>query len=250
MNQYIVKEIFHYCNVSLGKSSYIPENRIGYYDFTFVLSGTMKYMANGETIVLNKNDAILLKPGTIRSRIAVDEPVKYVSFNFSVTSDVELPSENYLQNCITQDIKKIVSVFSQSHLTLYYHSKEKVANLLNLILFELMDMITLKSTNPHVLKILRYIDEHITEKMSLKSISNEIGLTKEYTAYIFKKQTNKTITNYINERKMLLAKELMLRNKVSLNDLSAYLGYENYNYFSRLFKRHFDITPTNFKIKN
>ncbi len=250
MNQYIVKEIFHYCNVSLGKSSYIPEIRIDYYDFTFVLSGTMKYMASGETIVLNKNDAILLKPGTIRSRIAVDEPVKYVSFNFSVTPDVELPSENYLQNCITQDIKKIVSVFSQSHLTPYYHSKEKVANLLNLILFELMDMIALKSTNPHVLKIVRYIDEHITEKMSLKSISNEIGLTKEYTAYIFKKQTNKTITNYINERKMLLAKELMLRNKVSLNDLSAYLGYENYNYFSRLFKRHFDITPTNFRIKN
>ena len=113
-----------------------------------------------------------------------------------------------------------------------------------------MDMITLKSTNPHVLKIVRYIDEHITEKMSLKSISNEIGLTKEYTAYIFKKQTNKTITNYINERKMLLSKELMLRNNMSLNDLSAYLGYENYNYFSRLFKRHFDITPTNFKIKN
>ena len=191
-----------------------------------------------------------MKPGTIRSRIAVDEPVKYVSFNFSVTPDVELPSENYLQNCITQDIKKIVSVFSQSHLTPYYHSKEKVANLLNLILFELMDMITLKSTNPHVLKIVRYIDEHITEKMSLKSISNEIGLTKEYTAYIFKKQTNKTITNYINERKMLLSKELMLRNNMSLNDLSAYLGYENYNYFSRLFKRHFDITPTNFKIKN
>ncbi|MBR6765955.1 MAG: AraC family transcriptional regulator [Clostridia bacterium] len=37
---------------------------------------------------------------------------------------------------------------------------------------------------------------------------------------------------------------------MSVRDLSAYLGYENYNYFSRLFKQHFDITPTNFKIKN
>ena len=113
-----------------------------------------------------------------------------------------------------------------------------------------MDAITLKSANPHVLKIVRYIDEHITENMSLKSVSNEIGLTKEYTSSIFKKHTNKTLTSYINERKMLLAKELLLRNEMSLGDLSTYLGYENYNYFSRLFKRHFDVTPTNFKIKN
>ena len=250
MNQYIVKEIFHYCNVSLDKSAYIAEAKIDFYDFTFVLSGTMKYVADGETIVLNKNDAILLKPGTMRSRITVDEPVKYVSFNFSVTPGVELPSEKYLQNCITLDIKKIVSFFSQEHLSRYYHSKEKVANLLNLILFELMDAVTLKSAKPHELKIVRYIDEHITENMSLKSVSNEIGLTKEYTASIFKKHTNKTLTSYINERKMLLAKELLLRNEMSLGDLSTYLGYENYNYFSRLFKRHFDVTPTNFKIKN
>ncbi|MBR6765956.1 MAG: helix-turn-helix transcriptional regulator, partial [Clostridia bacterium] len=164
------------------------------------------YIADGKTIVLSKNDAILLKPGTIRTRIAINEPVKYVSFNFSVMPDVELPSENYLQNCITLDIRKLIAFFSQAHLTMHYHSKEKVANLLNLILFELMDVITLKSANPHVLRIARHVDEHITEKMSLQSISNEIGLTKEYTAYIFKKQTNKTITNYINERKMLLAK--------------------------------------------
>ena len=86
--------------------------------------------------------------------------------------------------------------------------------------------------------------------MSLQSISREIGLTKEYTANIFKKETKITLTNYINERKMLLAKELILRNEMSLGDLSAYLGYDNYNYFSRLFKRHFGITPTNFKMKN
>ena len=46
---------------------------------------------------------------------------------------------------------------------------------------------------------------------------------------------------------MLLAKELVLRNEMSLSDLSAYLGYENYNYFSRLFKRYFDVTPISLK---
>lgn len=250
MNQYIVKDVLHYCNVSLEKCSQISKAKIDYYDFTFVLSGTMTYTADGKTIVLNRNDAIFLKPGTIRSREVRNEPVKFVSFNFTVMPNIELNLENFLPNCITSDIKKIISAFPQSHLSPYYHSKEKVANFLNFILFELIDVTSLKSSNLYVLKIAKYIGEHITEKMSLQSISREIGLTKEYTANIFKKETKTTLTNYINERKMLLAKELILRNEMSLGDLSAYLGYDNYNYFSRLFKRHFGITPTNFKMKN
>lgn len=122
--------------------------------------------------------------------------------------------------------------------------------MLNFILFELIDVTSLKSSNPYVLKIAKYIGEHITEKMTLQSISQEIGLTKEYTANIFKKEMKITLTNYINERKMLLAKDLIISNEMSLGDLSAYLGYENYNYFSRLFKRYFGITPTNLKSKN
>lgn len=122
--------------------------------------------------------------------------------------------------------------------------------MLNLILLELLDVVSLQSSNDHVLKITRYIGEHITEKISLQSISREIGLTKEYTAYIFKKELKRTLTDYINERKMLLAKDLILRDEMSLTDLASHLSYDNYNYFSRLFKRYFDITPVRLKSKS
>jgi two-component system response regulator YesN len=99
------------------------------------------------------------------------------------------------------------------------------------------------------LKVTRYVGEHITDKMSLQSISGVIGLSKEYTANIFKKEVGKTLTDYINERKMLLAKELITRNEMKLTDVASYLGYDNYNYFSRLFKRHFDFSPIEVKNK-
>ena len=137
MHQYIVKDILHYCNVSLDKCSNISLKNIDYYDFTFVLSGSMTYTADGETLVLKKNDAIFLKPGTLRSRVGGNEPVKFVSFNFTTMPDVQLNLESFLPNCITSDIKKIISAFPQSHLSEYYHSKEKVANFLNFILFVL-----------------------------------------------------------------------------------------------------------------
>jgi hypothetical protein len=171
----------------------MPPRTIDYYDLTFVISGSMTYVADNEIFVLKKNDAIFLKPGTLRVRYEGNEPVKYVSFNFKAIPNVELEFDKYLPNCISSDIKKIVSAFPQSHLSPYYHSKEKVGCILNYILFELLDVVSLKSNNPYVLKVTRYVGEHITEKMSLQSISGVIGLSKEYTANIFKKEVEKTL---------------------------------------------------------
>ena len=118
------------------------------------------------------------------------------------------------------------------------------------MLLELLDVTTLKSSNEHVHNIIKYIDENITEKLTLQSVSQEIGLTKEYTATIFKKETGRTVTEYINERKMLLAKDFIIHNKMGLNDISEYLGFDNYNYFSRIFKRYFKTTPSDVRNKS
>jgi len=249
MNNYFVKDVIHYCNVSLGKCGAIGKRKIHFYDLTFMIKGSMTYISDNKTYVLNPNDAILLKPETVCSRLGGTTPVEYISFNFTLLPNAGLELPEYMPKCINSDIKKLVSAFPHRHLSPYRHSKEKAANMLNYILFELFDSALINSSNEHVAKIINHIDEHITEKLSLHSVSQKIGLTKEYTAFIFKKETGRTLTDYVNERKMLIAKDLILSNTMSLNDLSNYLGYDNYNYFSRLFKRYFGISPLNLKNK-
>lgn len=247
MDNYIVSEVIHYVNVNLNGCIGMGKEVINFYDFTFVLSGSMTYVADGKKYVMEKNDAIFLKPGTVRSRYSGNEPVKYVSFNFHILPDAEFPFDEFIKNCISADIRKLVSAFPQSRLSTHYHSAQKLANLLNYMLFEVLDVTSLKSNNEHVIKILRYIEENISENLSLQKISEKINLTKEYTSYIFKKEMKKSLTNYINERKMLYAKKLILHHEMSLSDIAAHLGYSNYNYFSRLFKKHFNISPIAFK---
>ncbi len=249
MIDYIVKNVSHYCNVRLDKCSAIPSFPISYYDFTFVLSGSMTYLCDGKVCVLNKNDAVFIPPGSVRERKEGDKPVHFVSFNFTANDGQSLMFEPHIKNCITPDIRKLVSVFSPSHLTQHYHSKEKVANILNYILLELNDAKNLDSKNEHIMRIIRYIDEHITENITLTSISKEINLSREYISNKFKKEMNTTLTEYINKRKMLLAKDLISRNNMGLKDVAEYMGYKNYNYFSRLFKKYYDITPVGLKNK-
>lgn len=247
MQYYLVEAISHYCNVELKKCGAIGEHRISYYDFTFVLEGTMVYYADGRKIILQKNDGIFLTPGTVRSREDRDGYVHFVSFNFTVFPGIEFPFACYMQGCITQSIRRLVAQYPPSHLSEFCHAKEKCASMLNYILYELLDAAAVNSENEHVIRMLYDIEEHILEKLTLRTISARMNLSKEYTSYIFKKEIGKTLTDYINERKILLAQELIRKGEMSLKDIAEYLGFDNYNYFSRLFKRYMEISPILFK---
>ncbi len=249
MQHYLVKDISHYCNVTKSIYGTLLERPIPYYDFSFILDGAMMYYADGMKIPLQKNDAIFLPPGTIRTREPVQDTVHFVSFNFTAMEDAAFSFPLYMSNCITPNIRRLVSLYPPSHLSNFYYSKEKCINMLNYILLELAEFSELTSNNEHVIKILHYIEEHITENLTLQTISAKMNLSKEYTSYMFKKEMGKTLTAYVNERKLLLAKEMIIDGAMTLTDIASYLGYENYNYFSRIFKNNLGITPIALKQK-
>ena len=242
-NCYLVSELLHYCNISVPFCEGIEQSVIDYYDFTYVTQGSMVYIANGERMTVRKNDAIFLAPGTQRQRLTGSEPVSYVSFNFRVYPDVSLPFSPFLKGCISPDTRKLFSIFAQNHLSPKFHSEEKCVNLLNYILFELLDADHLRSHNEHVRGILLYIEENFTAPISLRAVAQRAGLTPEYTAAIFKREVGKTLTEYVNEKRLLLARNLIADPKRSLGDVATEVGFENYHYFSRLFTRFFNISP-------
>lgn len=243
MEPYIVKDLTYYRNAYVKNALKMPKGIIHFYELTFVLKGNLTYIVDGIESTLNEGDAVLIKPGMLRERNQGKEPVNYVSFNFYVYNNKALPKEIFLEKIISQETKNILSVFPLKHMTNSYREKEKTMNLLNYILHDIGSAIDFESSNSHIIKIKKYINTNLDKSITLTDISNHINLTKEYTAYIFKKETNKTITEYINEKKLLLAKEMLQAGGISLIGIAESLGYENYSYFSRIFKKRFGIPP-------
>ena len=87
----MVSKIIYYGNMSVDCCFDIPSHKIEYYELTFVLKGSMTYYANGEKLVLKKDDAVFLKPGTERRRERGEGHVHYISFNFLLKPEVNLP---------------------------------------------------------------------------------------------------------------------------------------------------------------
>lgn len=250
MNTYFVKEILHYCNISVENCSEILPSKISYYDLTFVLSGSLTYILDGQKYILYKNDAILAEPNTIRERLEGNTPVSYVSFNFLVNEALSIPSGPFLKNIISSDVKSIISLFAQEHISQFYHSKEKLTNILNYILIDMIDMVSAKCNNKYIIEITKYIGENVSKPITLKDISNHIHLTKEYTAYLFKKEMHTTVVDFIHQYKMMIAKDIIRTTQKPLTDIAKSLGYQTYSYFSKVFKKYFNTSPVRFRIQS
>ena len=243
-----VSELMHFCNVSVKSSTRIAQSVIDYYDLTMVLSGELTYYIDGERVTLGENDAILLPPATRREREA-GETAAYASFNFRLAEGETLPLARVLRGAVSADCRTLLSVFAEEHVSLIYDSREKAVCIINYILLELLDYALLPTGNTHIRKALRYIDEHTESAVTLDLLASHLHLSKEYTASLFKKELGKTVTEYVNEKKMGLAKRMIADGAYSLHEIAERLGFEHYGYFSRLFKRHFGVSPLGMRQK-
>lgn len=98
-----------------------------------------------------------------------------------------------------------------------------------------------------VSKLKQYLYDHFSEELNLTRISREFYLTPSYLCEIFKKYTGCTITAYLLKIRMEKASDMLLHTDLSLVEIAAQVGYSDYNYFSRLFKRYFNVSPNSFR---
>ena len=95
-------------------------------------------------------------------------------------------------------------------------------------------------------KMRLYIRKNITRNLTLEEISSNCSISTSYASRIFKKHTNITIKEYINNEKLYYARELLQNTSMNISEISNYLGYCDAFYFSTLFKRKFGKSPKQF----
>lgn len=243
MIRYLVDHIEQYTSTEYNKCIRIHPDVIRYYDLTFVLKGHMVYRSNGMEYMVRKNDAIFLRPGTLRERDYEEIDVKYVSYNFYLAEGVTIDLPEYMPSIVTEEIRQLLASFPFPQILGSHYDQEKCSCVLNAVLYELINLYESPPKNKYVRLMLQYINTHITENISLADLCLVTYLSKEYCAYLFKANVGKSIISYVNDKKMRYAKELIIRNEMSLGDIAAYLGFDDYNYFSRLYKRTFGCPP-------
>ena len=88
---------------------------------------------------------------------------------------------------------------------------------------------------------------HYADELSLSILASNLHVTKNYLSAVFKKQLGKTVTEFIHEVRTDKAIFLLNSTKLPINDISIVCGYEDSNYFCRVFKSRYKISPRQYR---
>ncbi len=229
-----------------GRAVKIRKKAISYTELTLVLKGELEYSLGDRKLLVQGGDVICLPPGTMRSRKEGASPSDYVSFNFLGEGFPQLPS--FIQGGVNREILFLLSAFDEEQKENYLpNTTEKTKLLILNLLLALKDQITSRETNPLVQKIVSYLHQNLENRITLDDIAEETYFSPIYCETVFKKETGRSIIDYLIDLRVDQAKLFLVQGLYSMEEIAQMTGFSDGNYFSRLFKKRTGHTPSGYR---
>lgn len=103
--------------------------------------------------------------------------------------------------------------------------------------------------SPQVEKAVLCIEADLSRDLSLHTLAETLNISAGYLSTLFRQETGKTVTDFVNEKRMEHAARLLRGSPLQVQIVAQYCGISDVNYFSKLFKRHHGVTPREFRKK-
>ncbi|AAK79301.1 AraC-like DNA-binding protein [Clostridium acetobutylicum] len=261
-------EIYHYSNNDIRSVSIHHHD---FYEFYFFISGDVTYLIEGKSYCLNSGNIILINSRELHQAIINSQRENYerivlwisrVFLQKLSSNEIDLSlcfESNKKKNVLIADfeqekniraiLNKIISLenYKAMGYELLYKAyiTELMVNIYNLE-FSGDTQLSVDTKKSNLIdEIIEYITFNIEEDITIDKIAEQFYLSKFHLSREFKKYTGTTIHRYIIQKKLIQAKELILKD-ISITDVYKKCGFGDYSNFFRAFKNEYKITPKQF----
>jgi len=226
--------------------------------FLFVKEGSGKLYAMNQETALEKGSLIILLAGMPhRFEASEKEPlvVQWCHFRSSFEDrdlyrTLQMPYHIRISNPepVIALFRKLFEELARDGLTSRLKLKAAMLELISVYLDNL-SIPDNEATSDDLQKIdlvLKYIDEHIAENITVESLARQVFLHPNYFIVFFKGILGYSPIQYVNQRRMEIAKNLLLKPECNVSAVAGKVGMQIY-YFSRMFKAHTGLTPSRYR---
>ena len=273
MGQYIKKgylnsefRLFHLTDQETREVKY------HYHDFdkiTIFIKGHVIYTIEGKSYEFSPYDIVLVRHNDIH-RLVVDNSqiyeriIVYISPNFMNAYKTDSYDLSYCFQKAEEEHSNVLRIPSLKNSSLFqsitrleksFSDDGYASDLYRQVLFlefmihlnraarkNRLEFIDTDNCNTKILDILQYINENLNHDLNIDILSDHFYISKYYMMRLFKQETGYTLGHYISQKRLLLAKELILTG-VSGTQACFDCGFKDYSTFSRAYKKFFHESP-------
>ncbi|WP_297569781.1 AraC family transcriptional regulator [uncultured Anaerovibrio sp.] len=266
--------IFHLKDVSMKE---IPFHYHDFHKIIIFIDGEGQYIIEGKTYPLKPRDILFVSAGEIHKPVTYhgklyERIVIYVSQDFLTHWQQEQWEDNTnLSDCfrLARETSSVMHMPKGTEHDLLFHMKkiqrvdkaEGFANQLytEIIFIEFMillnralqsnqlDKLHEATYDPKIQQVIEYINTHLADDLSIDLLSDTVFMSKYYLMRRFKAETGYSVHQYINSKRLLLAKELLSTTSHPITDICFQCGFRDYSAFSREFKKQFKVSAREYR---
>lgn len=128
-----------------------------------------------------------------------------------------------------------------------YDLYTSILEVINIIFDEIIDNNKLNGND--INNAINFIERNIKKGITLEDVSNHVNLSIYYLSKIFKREMNINFITYMTERKIEIAKDMLVNTDLPIINIAIELAYNESNYFSKAFKKKVGMTPSEYREK-
>lgn len=257
-----------------------PESVLPYCMLRLVLRGSAVFFVDGREILVKKGDVIYLPKGVLLSCHALEDDFEFYSIRFVASAYFEggdlLRDYYHVQTVISGCAEETEEYFAQIYERVHTQSRSKmfwVRGYLELLIGYIVgcqdqnqkpEIVSQEDTDSvewlqrriqksdvkvdaRIQLVVDYLVTHPTEQYTTKKMSELSGLSESRFRTLFYKQTGKNPLEYLNEIRVVSAARKLLISGDNISDIAYSLGFHDVNYFIRVFKKYFCMTPKQYR---
>lgn len=101
-----------------------------------------------------------------------------------------------------------------------------------------------------IVKAIDYILKHRNNKLTVQDIADELHINRSYLSSLFKKETGKSISEFIREEKIKAAANMLKFSEYSYGDIAEYFGFASQSHFIKCFREKTGLSPKEYRKKH
>jgi AraC-like DNA-binding protein len=235
-----------------GESWSMGEHHHSYYQFIFVIDGTLLFTTHGEEYTLKRGQICITPPFQAHS---LRSTTGYYQLGFNLQTEKDVRGmigllDAYINDFIIIDDNNFLDslpMLEKECREFTKLSKIKIANILDSLLISCVEMIVNGTEINFRNHLLTFLNNNLNQKITLSDVSKELVVSQSHLERLVRKEFGCGVIDLYNQLRINKACSFLSASHYSIENISEHLGFYDTSHFSHFFKQKIKMSPTEYR---